>query len=111
MGASAIRTVVLLRFPYSDLSSSKLRPALLLADAGRDDWVLCQITSNPYADASAIELRDADFSEGGLQRASYVRPNKLFTANEALFHRTAGVVKADVHQRVVAALIDLLTTR
>ena len=40
--------VVLLPFPFSDLSRSKLRPAVILADAGRDDWILCQITSNPY---------------------------------------------------------------
>lgn len=99
MGTPATRAVVLLRFPYSDLSSSKLRPALLLGKAGRGDWVLCQITSNPYADASAISLEDEDFNEGGLQRTSYIRPNKLFTANEALFQSIAGVVDADVHRR------------
>lgn len=61
MGAPASRAVVLLCFPYSDLSASKLRPALVLGDAGRGDWVLCQITSNPYADTSAIQLDTADF--------------------------------------------------
>lgn len=108
MGTPATRAVVLLRFPYSDLSSSKLRSALLLGNAGRGDWVLCQITSNPYADPSAIRLEDADFDEGGLQRTSYIRPNKLFTANEALFQAIAGVVDANVHRRTVAALIELL---
>jgi mRNA interferase MazF len=34
--------VVLVRFPFSDLSSSKLRPAVVLAHAGGVDWVLCQ---------------------------------------------------------------------
>lgn len=108
MGTPANRAVVLLRFPYSDLSASKLRPALVLGDAGRGDWVLCQITSNPYADASAIKLEDSDFDEGSLQRTSYIRPNKLFTANEALFQRIVGVVDVDAHQRTVAALIALL---
>lgn len=37
MGAFAAGQVVLLPFPFSDLTRSKLRPALLLADAGRDD--------------------------------------------------------------------------
>ena len=36
----ARRQVVLLPFPFSDLSTSKLRPALVLVDAGRDDWVI-----------------------------------------------------------------------
>lgn len=108
MGAPASRAVVLLRFPYSDLSASKLRPALVLGDAGRGDWVLCQITSNPYADTSAIQLDTADFEEGSLQRISYIRPNKLFTANEALFQRVVGVVGTDVQRRTVTALIKLL---
>ncbi len=51
MGAFASRQVILLPFPYSDLSQQKIRPALILADAGRGDWLLCQITSNPYADS------------------------------------------------------------
>jgi hypothetical protein len=36
--------VVLIPFPFSDLSGSKLRPALVLADVSAGDWVLCQIT-------------------------------------------------------------------
>lgn len=48
MVAPAIGSVVLVPFPFSNLSQSKLRPAVCLADAGRRDWVLCQITSNRY---------------------------------------------------------------
>ena len=87
MGSFASRQVILLPFPFSDLSASKLRPALILADAGKGDWLLCQITSNPYADSLAVELNNADFAEGGLQRVSYARPGKLFTAHETLFQR------------------------
>ena len=54
MGLLTTGTVVLVRFPFSDLSRTKLRPAVVVADAGRGDWVLCQITSKPYGDPSAI---------------------------------------------------------
>ena len=40
--------VVLVPFPFSDLSQAKLRPAVVLAHAGRGDWILCQITSQQY---------------------------------------------------------------
>ena len=40
--------------PFSDLSQSKVRPVVCLADAGRGDWVLCQITSSPYGDPAAV---------------------------------------------------------
>ena len=59
MGAFAAGQVVLLAFPFSDLSRSKFRPALLLASVGHGDWVACQITSNPYGDLRAIALSDA----------------------------------------------------
>lgn len=60
MGGLRAGLVVLVRFPFSDLSSSKLRPALVLAPAGGTDWVLCQITSNQYGrhvPVSAAALR------------------------------------------------------
>lgn len=108
MGAFAAGQVVLLPFPFSDLSRSKLRPALLLADAGRDDWIACQITSNPYADPHAILLAPEDFTSGGLQRASYSRPGKLFTANISLFAAVAGLVAQGRLDEVRNALIAII---
>ena len=45
-------------------------------DPERGDFILCQITSNPYADPFAVELADSDFTEGSLQRVSFARPGK-----------------------------------
>ncbi|MEO6320583.1 MAG: MazF family transcriptional regulator [Polaromonas sp.] len=93
----ARRQVVLLPFPFSDLSAQKLRPALVLADAGRGDWLLCQITSKPYTDDQAVELVQADFAAGGLQRVSYARQSKLFTAHASLISATAGELDSAAH--------------
>lgn len=108
MDPFASRQVVLLPFPFSDLSASKLRTALVLADSGKGDWVLCQITSNPYADPSAVAITEADFSEGSLQRVSYARASKIFTAHESLFQRAAGQIKHECHAQVVQVIVDLL---
>ena len=108
MGSFATRQVVLLPFPFSDLTSNKLRPALVLAQAGKGDWVLCQITSNAYADTDAITLSEADFSAGGLQRVSYARASKLFTAHESLFQRAVGQLVLDRHAQVVRVIVELL---
>ena len=102
------RQVVLLPFPFSDLSASKLRPALVLADAGRDDWLLCQITSQSFADARAVTLLDGDFFEGGLRLTSYARPAKLFTANASLVRSIVGQLTEAAHGRVCDALVNLL---
>lgn len=92
MGGFTPGQIAILPFPFSDLSRSKFRPALLLAEVGRGDWIACQITSNPYADSQAVELDSGDFALGGLSRTSYARPGKLFTANENLFSAAAAVV-------------------
>ena len=100
--------VVLLPFPFSDLSRSKLRPAVILADAGRDDWILCQITSNPYGDMGAVALSDQSFRLGGVRRTSYARPGKLFTANRDLMLRQVGVRESEVLKQIVNAVVELL---
>ena len=78
MVTPAAGEVVLVPFPFSDLSQSKVRPAVCLADAGRGDWILRQITSRPYADPAAIPSDAPDFASGGLLIASFARPGKLF---------------------------------
>ena len=108
MGAPGPGVVVLVRFPFSDLSSSKLRPAVVLAHAGGVDWVLCQVTSNPYGDPTAIPLGPASFASGGLGRESFVRPAKLFTASQALMVKTAGVLTHEARQEVIGRVVAVL---
>jgi len=90
MVSPSVGSVILVRFPFSDLSASKLRPVVVLAGVDRDDWILCQITSNPYADTRAVEIIDSDFASGNLMRTSYARPGKLFSADTSLMQRVAG---------------------
>ena len=98
-------------FPFSDLSQTKLRPAVVLAEAGRDDWVLCQITSNPYADGRAVRLENTDFAVGSLRVTSYARPGKLFTANSRLITSEIGTLSEGAFARVLEAVAALLGRR
>ncbi len=108
MATPSAGAVVVVRFPFSDLTNSKLRPAVVSADAGKNDWVLCQITSKTYADPSAIEIKDADFASGSLNRTSYARPGKLFTANEKLIVFQIGLLKKDAFEQILNTVITLL---
>jgi PemK-like, MazF-like toxin of type II toxin-antitoxin system len=108
MGTFAAGHVVLVHFPFSDLTQSKLRPAIVLADAGRGDWILCQITSNAYGDPRAIPLGQADFVTGSLRRASYARPGKLFTAHSSLIAAQIGVLASDKLQTVRDAIVRMI---
>ena len=108
MGAFTAGQVVLVHFPFSDLTASKLRPAVVLADAGRGDWILCQITSNAYGDPRALPLAGADFASGSLRRSSYARPGRLFTAHASLIVQQVGVLTAEKLAAVRDAVVQLI---
>ena len=108
MGTPSVGAVVLVPFPFSDLSQSKLRPALVLAAAGQADFILCQLTSNSYADPLAIEIANGDLLRGSLHRTSFARPGKLFTANDSLIVRDVGMLNPAMRNRVVEAVVQIL---
>ena len=108
MGTPAVGSVVTVSFPFSDLSKSKVRPAVVLASAERDDWILCQVTSKSYSDQLAVQISDSDFSSGALQVVSYVRPGKLFTANSSLFKAEIGILNEGSLKEVISAIVALL---
>jgi mRNA interferase MazF len=79
-----------------------------LADAGRADWVLCQITSRSYTDPHAIKIEEADFVSGSLKLTSYARPGKLFTASSDLMVSRIGLLKKEKVEQIVDAVVNLL---
>jgi mRNA interferase MazF len=103
-----VGAVVLIPFPFSDLSQSKFRPAVVLADAGNHDWVLCQVTSKSYSDLQAIQLNPVDFASGSLRVVSYVRPGKLFTASSDLIVSKIGELKQETVKQIISAVVKLL---
>lgn len=88
--------VVVVPFPFTDLSSAKIRPALVLASLSRGDLVLCQITSQAVGHPQAIPIQLSDFEPGGaLRRASFALPHRVVTANEVCVRRAVGKLKPD----------------
>ena len=108
MGLPATGSVVLVRFPFSDLSQTKLRPAVVLAEAGWGDWILCQVTSNAFSDPSAIKIGVDDFHSGALRMTSFARPFKLFTASKALISSKVGDLELDKFDEILDAVIAIL---
>ena len=104
MGPPSTGRVVLVPFPFSDLSQTKVRPAVCLVPVGRGDWVLCQITSKSYGDPAAIPIATGDFAAGGLTIPSFARPGKLFTADSALFIRSLGLLKPDAYATLLSGV-------
>ena len=100
--------VVVIPFPFSDLSQSKRRPALLIAPLEGDDAILCQITSKTIKDTYAIAIDDGDFDAGSLKQAGNIRPNRLFTADSHIILYRVGHIKNDKLSQVVERLIEII---
>src|SRR3989338_8702564 len=101
MGRFVVGDIVVVSFPFSDLSGQKLRPALVLAHGEFDNLILCQITSRPYTSKRAIKLVRACFADGGLPVTSYVRIDKLFTAEPALIERLAATLRPQTREKIL----------
>lgn len=99
--------IVVVPFPFSDLTLSKRRPALVLADLEGDDLILCQITSQTVRDAYAMELHESDFASGSLNKPSNIRPNRLFTADRHIVLYKTGHLKNEKIDGVTERLIAI----
>ena len=102
--------VVVIPFPFSDLSASKKRPALVLAALEFDDYLLCQITSKAKSDRYSVKLEQKDFKEGSLKVNSFIRTGRLFTAYKSLILYKKGSLKEQKLVEVIDKLINILKT-
>ena len=110
MGKFTVGSVVLVTFPFSNLKGQKLRPALVLAKVEFNNLILCQITSKPYTSKISIRLKPTDFATGGLPVISYVRPDKLFTADATIIKKTIGKLTVSTTGEVLESVRALFTS-
>jgi mRNA interferase MazF len=100
--------IVVIPFPFSDLSNSKRRPALVLADLHGNDYIMAQITSQNVYDNISVEITQNDISDGLLQIVSNVRPNKLFTADKNIIIYKICSLKKSKLDIVINEIINIL---
>src|SRR3989338_8749736 len=100
--------VVVLPFPFSDLSASKKRPALVIVALDGDDLILCQITSKAREDRYSIFLTDSDFKQGSLNLTSIIKTNKLFTADKSLIKYQIGSLKDKKLKEVTDSICNII---
>ena len=88
--------IVLVPFPFDDLTATKVRPAVCLTDEIKphSHIVLAFITSQVLASASptdfVIDKSDADFTTTGLKVSSTIRLHRLMTVTKSIVLRQLG---------------------
>ena len=94
--------LIIVPFPFSDLSSSKRRPVLsLTAPNSLGDFVACPVTSR-QSRSNTIQLLPANLAEGVLPLASWVRTDRIVTLHVRLVVKRIGRV-SNAFRTAVAA--------
>lgn len=101
--------IILIPFPYSDLTGSKQRPALIVSN-GRinktEDRICCLITSQQPDEGIAIDKNN--LKNGTLPFKSWTKPHRLFTVNEKIIVKKLCTVTDDFHEVVVNRINEFL---
>jgi len=99
------REIILVPFPYSDLTSSKQRPALIISNSlvnKSEDRICCLITSNPLN--KGVEIKKEDFEKGKLPFKSWIKVNRIFSVNEKIIKKKLCIINKSFHKQIIGEL-------
>ena len=100
--------IVVVPFPFSDLTQAKRRPVLVIAELKGDDVILSQITSQNVKDDYSISLAPEEFESGNLNKKSNIRPNRIFTADQKILLYKVGHLKKEKTEETISRIVDIL---
>lgn len=101
-------TIVLIPFPFTDLSANKVRPAVILSDNQRgDDIVVAFISSRPEKrNATDVPIRNthAAFKKTGLKTSSIIKTNKIATLSKKIVLGELGEIDTATQKQIATKL-------
>ena len=108
------REIVLVPFPYSDLSSSKRRPVVIISNnhynSSFSDVLVCVITSNLFKDDYSVILNDSDLETGVLPEKSVIKSHKLFTIEQSQILKRFSFLNESKFEEVKETIVKLIQT-
>jgi mRNA interferase MazF len=94
--------LLLIPFPFTDLSAAKRRPVLALtASDSFGDFIALPVTSRPQTE-HGLPIAASDLVSGSLPAASWIRTNRIVTLNASLAVKTIGRVS----DHIVATAVE-----
>ena len=103
--------IVLVPVPFSDLSSIKKRPVLVISNTTHNftspDMIVVAITSNLVQNGIVIE--QSDLKTGELPKKSLIRCEKIYTLEQSIIVKRFGVLSEDVLLKVANEIHNLIT--
>lgn len=105
--------IVLIPVPFTDLSSQKRRPVIVVSNddynRAMQDVIVVAMTSSPAVTPYSFPIDSADLVEGTLNRPGTVRVDKIYTLAQAIVVKKFGKVSGPIIERI-RQLLDAVTT-
>ena len=107
--------VILVPFPFDDLSATKVRPALCLTNpVGKYNHIILalitsQIPTNLLETDIVLDTTHPDFTASGLRKPSTIRLDHLMTIRKSLIQRELGTLSSDTQDKIAEKLCKLLS--
>ena len=95
-------------FPYTDLTTNKKRPVLVITTPDKRGDFICVAVTSVLTDEFAITINNASVLDGYLPKQSWIRCDKVFTLNESIAIKEYGTLADEVLVRVRHELCSYL---
>lgn len=106
------REIILLSFPFSDLRTSKVRPAIVISNneynSKFDDIIAVPLTTNLKFRDYAFVITNKDLDRGRLIKDSNVKVDRIFSVDKNLVRFAIGRVNRNVHRRIKEIISELI---
>ena len=106
------RDIVLIPVPFTDLSTNKRRPVLVISstthNATSPDILVAAITSNIQSPFGGVLIDTPDMESGAMPRVSIIRPDKLYSLSDTLVVSHIGQLGESKFVEFLAALDTVL---
>jgi mRNA interferase MazF len=103
------RDIVIIPFPYSDLTGMKQRPALIISNSRlnkTEDRICCLVTSNPESKENKIAIDSLEKNK--LPFKSWVKPHRIFTVNEKVIRKKICTISDKTYKNIKDSIDRLI---
>ncbi len=101
-------TVILIPVPFTDLSSQKRRPALILCNQIDQDIICIPISSKAGTTKQDLLISDKNCNNFTFPIASYLRTQKIYTLHQSLIVKVLGSLNSDFFSKAKKQVIKNL---
>ncbi|MFQ5497575.1 MAG: type II toxin-antitoxin system PemK/MazF family toxin [Nitrosopumilus sp.] len=105
--------IILVPFPFTDISKSKLRPVLIISHTSYNktssDFICCGITSNLNNKNNSVLLSNVDMKDGTIQKKSRIKFANVFTLQKDLAIKRIGQINSKKLNIVISSITNLIS--